>query len=59
MLDIKIIENTIMAQEQYGLACGWDTVVLTEEHIKALYEGKQLAFNDGEYSTFLTMSEPK
>jgi len=39
MLDIKIIENTIMAQEQYGLACGWDTVVLTEEHIKALYEG--------------------
>ena len=56
---MSIIPNTKKAQYEYGLLFGYDHILITEEHIKALREGKQLAFNDGEYSNFLSMSKPK
>ncbi len=55
---IAIIENTILDQNKYGHLCGSEHILITDKHIKALKEGKQLAFNDGEYCTFLSMSVP-
>ena len=55
--EITIMENTKAAQDKYGRLFGADHVIFTEEHIKALKEGKQLAFNDSEYVTFISMSE--
>lgn len=54
--DIDIIENTKEAENNYGHGWGSSTVVITHNHIEALLNGKQLAFNDGEYSTFVTMN---
>lgn len=59
MTEVEIIENTKKSQDEYGHSYGSSTVVLTDEQMKALKNGKQLAFNDGEYSTFLTMKEPE
>lgn len=54
--DVEIIENTKQGEDTYGHGYGSNTVVITNEHIKALLNGKQLAFNDGEYSHFITMN---
>lgn len=59
MTEVEIIENTKKSQDEYGHRYGSSTVVLTDEQMKALKNGKQLAFDDGEYSTFLTMKEPE
>ena len=54
-----IIENTTAAQKEYGLLWGYHHYTITEEEIKALLNGKQLAFDNGEYSAFISMEEPK
>lgn len=54
--DVEIIENTKQGEDAYGHGYGSDTVVITREHVEALLNGKQLAFNDGEYSHFITMN---
>jgi hypothetical protein len=59
MAKISIIPNTIKAQNEYGHSYGSEHILITEEHINALKEGKQLAFCDDEYSNFLSMSKPK
>lgn len=53
---VVIIENTKESEDNFGHMWGSDTVVITQEHIDALLNGKQLAFEDGEYSHFITMS---
>jgi len=53
--NVEIIDNTKEAEDKYGHLWGSSTVVITQEHIDALLNGKQLAFNDGEYSQFITM----
>jgi|WetSurMetagenome_2_1015567.scaffolds.fasta_scaffold31821_5 hypothetical protein len=56
---LSIIENTEIAQKEFGCAWGAEWNQITEDDIKALKDGKQLAFNDGEYVHFLSMSKPK
>lgn len=53
---VIIIENTKESEDSFGHMWGSDTVVITQEHIDALLSGKQLAFEDGEYSHFITMN---
>lgn len=59
MEEIEIIENTCNAQDEYGHRCGSDWWKITREQIQALLDGKQLAFADDEYSSFISMEEPK
>jgi hypothetical protein len=56
---LSVIENTENAQKEFGCAWGAEWNQITEDDIKALKDGKQLAFNDGEYVHFLSMSKPK
>lgn len=53
--NIEIMEASEEDQNQYGHRFGSDTIVLSPEHIKALQDGKMLAWNDGEYSTFVVL----
>ena len=55
--EIEIIEPTKQAQEQYGYMFGTSTIELSIEHITALGHGKMLAWNDGEYVTFVKLAE--
>ena len=55
--EIEIIEPTEQARQQYGYMHGTDTIELSIEHITALGHGKMLAWNNGEYVTFVKMSE--
>ncbi|HHT97486.1 MAG TPA: hypothetical protein GXZ90_06300 [Clostridiales bacterium] len=54
--NVEIIDNTKEAEDNYGHLWGSSTAVITQEHIDALLNGKQIAFNDGEYSQFITMN---
>ena len=56
---IQIIEPTLNAAKEYGFHVGYDVVGLKQEHIDALLNGKALAWNDGEYSTFVIMEVAK
>lgn len=53
MDNVKIIENTDKAKEEYGFMWGADTFVLTKDMINALLEGKCIAGDNGEYVTFI------
>lgn len=53
MDNVKIIENTDKAKEEYGFMWGPDTFVLTKDMINALLEGKCIAGDNGEYVTFI------
>ena len=53
--EAKVIERTCAAQDEYGHCFGSHTVALSREHIAALLDGKMLAWNDDEYSTFVLM----
>ena len=55
MYDVKIIENTDKAKNEYGYLWGSNTFYLTIEMIEALLNGKCIAGNDGEYVTFIEM----
>ena len=52
-VEIEIIEMAPEALDKYGHNYGSDIIKLTQEHIDAIKEGKALAWNDGEYSTFV------
>lgn len=54
---LSVIENTAEARYEHGYGAGTDEVVLTAEHLRALLAGKVVAFNDGEYVTFITLAE--
>ena len=58
---IYILENTKEAQEKFGCACGASHYTITPEQIKALADGKQVAFLDwgGEYVSFISMRAPE
>lgn len=53
--NIEIMEASDDEQETCH-RFGSDTVVLSPEHIKALQDGKMLAWNDSEYSTFVVLA---
>ncbi|MFX1589460.1 MAG: hypothetical protein ACFFC1_15010 [Promethearchaeota archaeon] len=55
--DIKIIEATNEAADKYGHYYGSDLIELNNKHIKALREGKMLAWNDSEYATFVILKK--
>lgn len=57
--DFEIIEATKEAQDKYGHNYGSETLIITQEHIKALKNGKCLASDDGEYSTFIIFEKTK
>lgn len=58
---VAIIDNTQNARNKYkdmsGAFYGTSCVIITKEHISALLIGKQIAFDNGEYSCFLCMNE--
>lgn len=41
--DFEIIENTVKAQEKFGLNYGSETKFITRHDLEALLNGKQLA----------------
>ena len=53
MDNVKIIENTDKAKDEYGYMWGADTFVLTKDMINALLDGKCIAGDNGEYVTFI------
>ena len=57
----EIIENTEEARNEFGHCYGSERVEVSEEKIKALLNGKCLAFyvNGGEYSMFITLKKKK
>lgn len=55
MNNVKIIENTDKAKDEYGYMWGSDTLYLTREMIEALLNGKCIAGDNGEYVTFIEM----
>lgn len=50
---IEILDATSAAKKKYGHLFGSDTIKLDIEHLLALLDGKMLAWNDTEYSTFV------
>lgn len=58
-LKLYIIENTKDAQNEFGHMWGSSWHQITPEHIEALKNGKQLAFSDGEYVNFISLSNPE
>ena len=54
---MEIIENTHEAQENFGFGYGASHLIITPEQLEALNNGKCLASNDGEYSTFISLGE--
>lgn len=57
MDNVKIIENTDKAKEEYGYMWGADTFVMTKEMVNALLDGKCIAGDNGEYVTFIIYEE--
>lgn len=53
------IEATQRARKEFGYGYGANLIEITEENIKALREGKHLAFFDGEYSHFIRLKNEK
>lgn len=51
--EVSVIEATDEAVMEYGLRFGTSKIVLTKEDLQALLDGKMLAWNDEEYSTFV------
>lgn len=56
---IEIIETGQEAADRYGHGFGSDLIRLTREHISALEDGKVLAWQDSEYSTFVVLDKEK
>lgn len=58
--ELQIIDNTHEAMEKYGFHWGYSLYEVSKEMLQSLLDGKVLAMNDGEYSTFIRMeSEEK
>lgn len=52
---VVAIDNTPEARTAYGRLYGSCVVTITDALITELRDGKCLAFNDGEYSTFIRL----
>lgn len=59
MSDFEIIENTKEAEDTYGRCYGSWTYRISRGDIEALLNGKQLATDNGEYTTFVVLEEFK
>ena len=59
MSDFTIIEDNDKAKKEYGLHYGVNECKISLEDIEALKQGKCLATDDGEYSTFITLCTEK
>ena len=55
--DIEVLEATGEAMDKYGIRYGADLVCLKPKHMEALSQGKMLAWNDSEYSTFVILDK--
>ena len=56
---VEIIEGTDESIRDYGYRHGCEFIHVTQEHIAALLSGKMLAWNNDEYSIFITLeAEP-
>lgn len=53
--EVQIIEPTDESMDKYGHRCCSDMIELSDKHIEALKAGKILAWNDGEYTTFVIL----
>lgn len=51
---LEIINNTDEGRKNYGHHYGYSHLELTDKHMKALNDGYCLAYNDGEYATFIS-----
>jgi hypothetical protein len=54
---IVTILNNLEEINNYPTFCGSDIIILETEEIDALFSGKCLAWNDGEYSTFVVYKQ--
>jgi len=57
--EVTVIRRSLAAQDDYGHCSGSNTVALSRKHIDALLAGEMLAWNDGEYSTFVVLVDDK
>ena len=55
--NFTIIEASEFAQNEYGHCYGSSTLRISKEDIAALLNGKQLAWDDGEYTTFILFED--
>jgi hypothetical protein len=55
--EITILDANKRGADGYGYGCGAQLSVLTADQLEALLSGKMLAWNDGEYATFLVLEE--
>jgi|GEM_PF-2379453 len=53
--NVEILQATEKAIDEYGTLFGFDVIGLSPKHVEALQRGKMLAWNDGEYSTFVVL----
>lgn len=51
--EYHICENFVEALMAHGIAHGATNVILTQEDIEALSQGKTIAYTDGEYNHFI------
>lgn len=58
-LKLHIIENSKEAQDEFGHAYGSEWLQITIEQIEELKKGKQLAYSDGEYAYFISLTDPE
>lgn len=54
---LQIIDNSYEACEQYGFHWGYSFYDVPKEMLQEVLNGKILAMNDGEYSTFIRLKE--
>lgn len=54
---VSVVEDSYCAMKEYGFYWGCDTFEITKEQIEQLLNGKLLAMNNGEYSTFIRLRE--
>jgi len=52
-----IIENTYEAKKEYGFNYGANMIVISQYQLMALLNGKCLAWDDAEYSTFIELEK--
>lgn len=54
---LQIIEDSYEACESYGFHWGYSLYDVPKEMLQEVLNGKVLAMNDGEYSTFIRLKE--
>jgi hypothetical protein len=55
--EVEIWDASDDAVSEYGIRYGTQLVRLSQAHIDALQQGKMLAWNDSEYSTFVILGD--